>query len=143
MARQRVKYQQVVLRVNGPGETAAREIETDRLYKKITGINVVSNGSAPSKFSKLYMDIDGVEIFPRDFEVLRVLFRELVPFGFDYHELDEKAEGSRIKFEYRDMPPEPMIIPMPYPYMVVISLRLENDKPAEPIPAITPVTPQK
>lgn len=128
MARQRIKYQQVILKVNTPGEIVPMEIETDKLYKRVTGINAVSTGSVSGKFSKIYMDIDGVEIFPRDFEVLRILFRELVPFGFDYHELNEKAEGSRVKFEYRDVPPIPMPVPMPYPYMVVISLRLENDK---------------
>lgn len=128
MARQRIKYQQVILRVNGPGETVPMEVETDRLYKRITGINVVSNGPAFSKFSRLYMDVDGIEIFPKDFEVLRILFRDLVPFGFDYHELNEKAEGSRIKFEYKDEMPMPLPQPSPYPYTVVISLRLENDK---------------
>jgi hypothetical protein len=129
MARQRIKYQQVTLRVNAPGEIVPMEIETDRLYKRVTGINLVSNGVASTKFSKFSMDIDSVEIFPKDFEVLRLLFRELVPFGFDYHELNEKAEGSRIKFEYQDLPPFPMPAPSPYPYQVVISLRLENDKP--------------
>lgn len=132
MARQRIKYQQVVIKVLAAGERYPVEFETDRLYKKVTGINVVSNGDPGSKFSKLYMDIDGVEIFPRDFEVLRVLFRELVPFGFDYHELNEKAEGSRVKFEYIDIPPLQMPNPSPYPYVVVISLRLENDKPSDP-----------
>jgi hypothetical protein len=132
MARQKIKYQQVIVKVNGPAEIIPIELETDRLYKRVTGINVVSSGATSSKFSKLYMDIDSVEIFPRDFELLRILFRELVPFGFDYHELDEKAEGSRVKFEYRDIPPTPMPNPFPYPYTVVISLRLENDKPIEP-----------
>jgi hypothetical protein len=132
MARQRIKYQQVAFKIGGPGERIPLEIETDRLYKRITGINVVTTGPVISKFSKLYMDIDGIEIFPKDFEVLRILFRELVPFGFDYHELNEKAEGSRIKFEYQDIFQPPMPIPPPYPYTVVISLRLENDKATEP-----------
>lgn len=133
MARQRIKYQQVIIRINGPGQTIPQEIETDRLYKRLTGINVISNGPAASKFSTLSMDLDSAEVFPKDFEVLRLLFRESVPFGFDYHELNEKAEGSRIKFEYRDFPPSPMPLPLPYPYNVVISLRLEND-PITPSP---------
>lgn len=138
MARQRIKYQQVILKINNPGEILPIEVETDRLYKKITGVNAITSGVAASKFSKIYMDIDGVEIFPKDFEILRVLFRELVPFGFDYHELDEKAEGSRIKFEYRDIPPIPMPLPFPYPYIVVVSLRLENDKVI--VTSATPIT---
>ena len=133
MARQKIKYQQVIIKVPAPNQTYPIEIETDRLYKRVTGINVVSTGVSASKFSKLYMDIDGVEIFPRDFEVLRVLFRELVPFGFDYHDLNEKAEGSKVKFEYQDIQPNPMPVPFPYPYVVVVSLRLENDKAPEPI----------
>lgn len=131
MARQRIKYQQVVFKIAAPNERVGLEVETDRLYKRVTGINVVSNGPAGSKFSKLYMDIDGVEIFPRDFEILRILFRDSVPFGFDYHELNEKAEGSRIKLEYQDTLALPMPQPFPYPYTVVVSLRLENDKPVE------------
>ncbi len=132
MARQRIKYQQIIFRINGPGESIITEIETDRLYKRLTGINVISTGVDQSKFSTLAMDVDSAEIFPKDFEVLRILFRQLVPFGFDYHELNEKAEGSRVKFEYHDLPPAPMPNPMPYPYQIVVSLRLENDPVANP-----------
>lgn len=132
MARQRIKYQQVILRITAPGQNLPIEIETDRLYKRVTGVNVISTARLSGWFSKFYMDIDAVEIFPKDFEVYRVYFRENVPFGFDYHDLNEKAEGSRVKFEYQDVPPVPMPAPFPYPYTVVISLRLENDKPAEP-----------
>jgi len=139
MARQRIKYQQVVFKIAAPNDRVGLEIETDRLYKRVTGINVVSSGHTSSKFSKLYMDIDGVEIFPRDFEILRILFRDSVPFGFDYHELNEKAEGSRVKLEYQDTQPLQMPQPFPYPYTVVVSIRLENDKPIEP----TSPAPQK
>jgi hypothetical protein len=127
MARQRIKYQQIVFKVNAPNEVVSSEVETDRLYKKITGINVVLSGDIKNKFSVLKLDIDSVEIFPTGFEVLRLLFRESVPFGFDYNELNEKAEGSRIKYEYGDVAPNPVPLGL-YPYTVIISLRLENDK---------------
>lgn len=143
MARQRIKYQQILFKINSPNEKVSAEVETDRLYKRVSGINVVSSGHVATKFSKLYMDIDGVEIFPRDFEVLRILFRELVPFGFDYHELNEKAEGSRVKFDYQDVAPQQMPQPFPYPYILVVSLRLENDKAIETTTPAPNTTSQK
>ena len=77
---------------------------------------------ATNKFSTIELDINTVELFPEHFEVLRLLFRGQVPFGYEYHELHEKAEGSKIKGKYRDVNNGSS-----YPYYFTISLRLENE----------------
>lgn len=131
MARQRIKHQRIIFNVNAPNETILMEVETDRLYKRLTGINAVSSGAPASKFSSLSMEVDSEEVFPKGFEVLRISFREQVPFGFDYHPLDLKAEGSKVKLEFMDFPPNPLPSPSPYPYTMVVTLRLENDPQAK------------
>jgi hypothetical protein len=121
MSLPKVKYQQVTLNITGAGLNVPIDFETDMLYKKVTGINVIMTDET-NKFSTLNLDINSTEIFPEDFEVLRVLFRSQIPFGYEYHELNERAEGSRVKGKYIDNNGG-----APFPYKVVISLRLENE----------------
>jgi hypothetical protein len=118
----KTKYQQFTLTVPSAGAIVPIDVETDKLYSKVTGINVVlSDPSNP--FSLLEMAINTVEVFPEDFEVLRVIFRNQVPFGYEYHELNEKAGGSLIKGKYTDVNTGAS-----YPYKVIISVRLENEE---------------
>lgn len=121
MSQPKIKYQQIILTVASSGQEVPIDAETDKLYKKVTGINIVL-GDATNKFSTVEMDINNMELFPENFEVLRLLFREQVPFGYEYHELNEPAQGSKLKGKYRDVPSGGL-----YPYKVIISLRLEND----------------
>jgi hypothetical protein len=121
----KIKYQHIPISVGVAGQVIPIEAETDKLYNTCTGINVVISDEA-GKFSKLQLDINGQEIFPENFEVLRLLFREHAPFGFDYHKLKEPAGGSKIKGSYTDQ-----VGALAYPYQVVISFRLENVEPTD------------
>jgi hypothetical protein len=121
MSHPKIKYQQLTYKVSTAGQELNIEAETDKLYKKVTGINAVSTNTT-SKFSTLELHINAVEIFPEHFEVLRILFREQVPFGYEYHALNEKAEGSSIKGKYKDVNNGAN-----YPYFITLSIRLEND----------------
>lgn len=121
MSQPKIKYQQITYKVNTAGQEITIDAETDKLYKKVTGINVVLT-DATNKFSTIEIDINTVELFPEQFEVLRLLFRDQVPFGYEYHELNEKAEGSKVKGKYKDINSGSS-----YPYYFTISLKLENE----------------
>lgn len=116
----KIKYQQISYTINLLAEKITIEAETDKLYNTVTGINIVLTDKA-AKFSKLQLDLNGQEVFPENFEVLRLLFREQAPFGYDYHNLNEPAGGSKIKGYYDDLPNGAT-----YPYTVTFSFRLEN-----------------
>jgi len=121
MSQPKIKYQHITFKVGSAGQEIIIDAETDKLYKKVTGINVVLTNQT-NKFSTLELEINTVELFPSYFEVLRVLFREQVPFGYEYHTVNEKAEGSKVKGKYKDINAGAA-----YPYYVTLSLRLENE----------------
>lgn len=121
MSQPKLKYQQIVLTIASSGQEVPIDVETDKLYKKVTGLNIVLS-DVTNKFSTIKLDVNNQELFPENFEVLRLLFRDQVPFGYEYHELSELAEGSRLKGTYKDVPSGGA-----YPYKVIISLRLQND----------------
>ncbi len=118
----KIKYQQYAIIVPSAGAIVPIEYATDKLYSIATGINVILT-NPNNIFSPFELAINTVEVFPEDFEVLRVLFRTQVPFGYDYHELNEKAAGSVVKGKYIDIDSGAV-----YPYKVIISLRLENEE---------------
>ncbi len=120
MSQPKIKYQHLTYKVVTAGQEITIDAETDKLYKNVTGINVVMTNKQ-NKFSTIELDINTVELFPEHFEVLRLLFREQVPFGYEYHSLNEKAEGSKVKGKYIDINNGAT-----YPYSITISLRLEN-----------------
>ena len=122
MSQPKIKYQQLTLTIVAPSQEVPIDAETDKLYKKVTGLNIVLSDST-NKFSTIDLDINNQEVFPENFEVLRLLFRDQVPFGYEYHELNEPAAGSRLKGKYKDVPTGGV-----YPYTVNISLRLENQE---------------
>lgn len=117
----KIKYQQYAINVPSAGAIVPIEFETDKLYSKVTGINLVAT-SDKNIFSTIELAINTVEVFPDDFEMLRLFFRFQVPFGYEYHELNEKAGGSLVKGKFLDVDNGAT-----YPYRVIISLRLENE----------------
>lgn len=119
MSKPKIKYQHISFTVNNAGQEITIDAETDKLYNTCTGINVLLSDTNAS-FSKLQLDINGQEVFPVNFEVIRVRFRTQAPFGYDYHTLDEVAGGSKIKGKYTDNKQAS------YPYEVTLSFRLEN-----------------
>ena len=118
----KIKYQQYAINVPSAGAIVPIEFETDKLYSKVTGINLVAT-SDKNIFSTIELAINTVEVFPDDFEMLRLFFRFQVPFGYEYHELNEKAGGSLVKGKYTDIDSGAT-----FPYKVIISLRLENEE---------------
>lgn len=122
MPKPKIKYQHLTYQIGVLGQEVIIDAETDKLYNTITGINIVQT-DANAKFSTLSLNVNNQEVFPENFETLRVRFRENAPFGFDYHTLNEPAGGSKIKGKYTDK------AGAVYPYQLTISLRLENIEP--------------
>lgn len=114
-----IKYQQLSYTVEKAGQEITIDAETDKLYAKCTGINAVISNEA-AKYSHLQLKINSKEIFPENWEILRVKFPEGSPFGYEYSLLDEPAAGSKISGKYTDK------AQAVYPYTLTISLRLEN-----------------
>lgn len=117
-----IKYQLLNFTVNTADEEIKIEAETDKLYNTCTGINILLTDES-AKFSTLELDINNREVFPEQFEVMRIAFREAAPFGYDFHTLNEPAGGSKIKGVYTDKDPTGNTN---YPYTFTIAFRLEN-----------------
>jgi hypothetical protein len=124
MALAKIKYQQIFLTVDTPGQEVILDAETDKLYSTCTGINtLVYNPYA--KFSFIQLHIGGLEILPENFEVTRIELRQNVPFGYEYLTLNEPAAGSKIRIRYIDKNG------LSYPYTISFSFRLENVEPSD------------
>lgn len=119
MPQPKIKYQQLTFIISSIGQSFPIDLETDKLYNTLTGINLVLTDET-AKFSTLKLDVNNSEVFPENFEVLRIRFRDQSPFGFDYHQLNEGANGSKIKGTYTDKGATG------YPYRVIFSFRYEN-----------------
>jgi hypothetical protein len=119
MPQPKIKYQQLTITITSTGQNIPVELETDKLYNTLTGINLVLTDET-AKFSTLKMDVNNTEVLPDNFEVLRIRFRDQSPFGFDYHQLNETASGSKLKVSYTDKGGTT------FPYRVIFSFRYEN-----------------
>lgn len=121
----KIKYQHITYRVVSLAQEIVIDAETDKLYNTCTGINILLTDER-AKFSTVRLDINGQEVFPENFEVLRLQFRPQVPFGFEYHRLNEPAGGSKLKGVYKDVQGGTL-----YPYFITFSFRLENIEPSD------------
>ena len=119
MSLPKVKYQIVTFNVNTAGQIIPIDFETDKLYNTVTGINLLLTDNN-ARFSTIHLDINGQEVFPENFETIRIRFRPNAPFGYDYHTLNEPAPGSQVKGTYKDSSMAN------YPYLMTLTLRLEN-----------------
>lgn len=120
MSKPKIKYQHITFAISSAGQIYNIDAETDKLYNTCTGVNVLLTDNN-ARFSTVQLDINGTEVFPENFEIIRIRFRPNAPFGYDYHGLKEPAGGSKIKGKYTDIPGA-----VSYPYTVSMSFRLEN-----------------
>lgn len=99
-----IKYQLIQLAVPGIAGSITIQTNTDKLYKRVTGIHVTSsdaNGLTNSTFDKF--EIDGQEIYPEGFEAKLInTGQEVNPNEkFDY-DINERAEESVVNIGYTD-----------------------------------------
>lgn len=119
--RRPIKYQIIKLAITGAGSFPINA-ETDKAYRKVTGLQYSSTDSAALKdavFSKF--EIDSNEIFPDGFEVKLIQVGQEVNPNERFYKVNEKAEGSSVLGTFKDAGNAAA-----YPYNVYIYLRLEN-----------------
>ena len=119
-----IKYQIIKVTINNPIEAVNINVNSDRLYKKITGILV----TVPYYLSflsqtTLSLSINDKEVFPDEFEIKLLTCEPSVSTNERFYTLDEEAAGSTIKGKFKDGGP---INGVPFPYIANIYLRLED-----------------
>ena len=119
-----IKYQIIKVNVTEEGGTFNINVNTDKMYKKITGI--LASFPFYVSFllkSTLSLSINDKEIFPDDFEIKLITFGPGVPTNELFYLIDEEANGSTIKGKFKDGTDA---LGFPYPYTLNIYLRLED-----------------
>ena len=118
-----IKYQIVRVTIPAAGEMVNINANTDKLYKKITGILVtVPHMVSFLNRSTLNLLLNDKELFPDDFEVKLITCDSYVPTNERFYLLDEIADGSTVKGKFKDGADAGVV----YPYTANIYLKLEE-----------------
>lgn len=118
-----IKYQIIKVVVPSQGAVVNFNVNSDKLYRKITGFTLTVPYIAPYlNMSSLSLQVNEKEIFPEDFEVRLLTPDQAVPVNERFYLLDEVADGSTIKGKYKDG----NVNMTDYPHAVCIYLRLEE-----------------
>jgi len=118
-----IKYQIVRVTVPTAGAIVNINVNTDKLYKKITGILVTLPHMVTFlNRSALNILVNDKEIFPDDFEVKLITCDSYVPTNERFYLLDEIADGSTVKGKFKDGADAGVV----YPYTANIYLKLEE-----------------
>lgn len=100
----RLKYQIIPITVPVAGQEVTIQFETDKHWKRITGLKYVENTAAalPGTVFRRML-IKGAEIFPDGFAIKEIKPGDQVPLGAGRWEpINEPAEGSIIDFTMKD-----------------------------------------
>ncbi len=114
------KFQIIPVTVTSANQTVAFDTETDIRHESVNGVFVtISNQSAKAN---LRLHINSEEILPRDFESALIKPEPYIPFKDVVWAFDEKAKGSKVKVEIRDISNGAT-----YPYVMnIYLLTIEN-----------------
>jgi hypothetical protein len=118
-----IKYQIIKVNVPSQGAVVNINVNSDKLYKRITGIAITTPYSTfLLNMSSLSLQVNDKEIFPDDFEIRLLTFSEAVPVNERFYQLDEPADGSTIKGKFKDS----NYSNNTFPYTVNLYLKLEE-----------------
>lgn len=121
-----IKYQIVKVTVPVTGATVNINFNTDKLYKKITGILVtVPYLMSFLNKSTLMLSVNDQEIFPDEFEVKLITCDSYVPTNERFYKLEEEADGSTVKGRFKD---GGAMNGISYPFTANLYLKLEEKK---------------
>ncbi len=119
-----IKYQIIRINVPAAGATVGININSDKLYKKVTGILVtVPYIMSFLNKSTLSLSINDQEVFPDDFEVKLITCDSFVPTNERFYKLEEAADGSTVKGKFKD---GGAMNGVTYPYTANLYLKLEE-----------------
>jgi len=118
-----IKYQIIKVTVPNDGAMVNINVNSDKLYKKISGLIITTPYQVPYlNMSTLSLQINDKEIFPDDFEVKLLTTDQSTPVNERFYQMDEPADGSTIKGKYKDGNTGNVN----YPHIVNIYLKLEE-----------------
>lgn len=115
------KYQLIKFNVAQAGDVVNVNANSDRLYKRISGIfaSLPSDKAFPGSTLQLY--VNDQEVFPENYEVKMITCSEHVSGNERYYDLQEEALGSTIRGKFTDGGQAGN-----YPYTGTLYLRLEE-----------------
>ena len=118
-----IKYQIIKVTVPNEGAMVNINVNSDKLYKKITGMTITTPSNAPNlNMSTLSLQVNDKEIFPDDFEIRLLTCDQSVPVNERFYVLDEIADGSTVKGKFKDG----NVGGITFPYTVNLYLKLEE-----------------
>ena len=119
---QNIKYQLIKIVVNQAGESVKYNADTDKMFKRITGIygSLPEDKAVPT--SLIELKIADLEIFPEEFEFKLISTNLSVsPNNRFYDQVNEEAAGNKIEGKFKDGGKADN-----YPYTAKLYLRLEE-----------------
>lgn len=115
------RYQLIKINVSERNERVRFSADTDKMYKRITGLYASVPDEAING-SSIELKISDKEIFPEDFGVRMITTSiNVSPNERFYNRVSEEASGSRIDGKYVDSGKVTS-----YPYTAFLYLRLED-----------------
>lgn len=118
-----IKYQIIKVTVPNEGAVVNINLNSDKLYKKISGLIISTPYQMPYlNMSTLSLQVNDKEIFPDDFEVKLLTTDQSTPVNERFYLMDEPADGSTIKGKFKDGYTGGIY----YPHIVNIYLKLEE-----------------
>ena len=118
-----IKYQIIKVTVPSQGALVNINVNSDKLYKKITGLTITTPSTVPYlNMSTLSLQVNDKEVFPDDFEIRLLTCDQSVPVNERFYLLDEVADGSTIKGKFKDAQTGATT----FPYTVNLYLKLEE-----------------
>jgi len=119
-----IKYQLLKIKVSSQNEIVKFSADTDKKYKKLTGIFASLPYEDAFFGSKLELKVANEEIFPEGFELkLLTCGNNVSPNDRFYTKLECEAQGSRIDGRFSDGGNAD-----DYPYMAILYLKLEEKR---------------
>ena len=117
-----IKYQLIKIPIPQANETVKFNADTDKMYKRITGIHGSVPKEAAIEGSQLELKIADLEVFPEGFEFKLIATNLSVsPNKRFYEQVCEEAEGNKVEGRFIDGGNAPA-----YPYTAKLYLRLEE-----------------
>ena len=119
-----IKYQLLKIKVASAKENVKFSADTDKKYKKLTGLFASLPMGEALFASTLELKVANEEIFPEDFEIKLLTCGDNVsPNERFFEKLECEAQGSRIEGRYVDGGNA-----RTYPYVLLIYLQLEEKR---------------
>lgn len=117
------KIQLLELEITEPSSFVTFSDELDNQFDLLTGIAFLDN--VPEGSMLVTSAVDGIELFPKDFEIEFLKSNASVSPNDRFFSIDQReAKGNTIEFGYCDINrPESTV----YPYTLRVYLRLENE----------------